>query len=130
MFEQIDTYQHLDYGTISVLEEWTLKVINSKITSKYLKQKLTFYHVQVNMQVRLTLRFLQISPVQLLQHGDHFTMLLYRRTWLYFINLVVEDPHWIFAHNQQIKRLWAHHDSRLRKKTGKSSVRPSLTRFS
>ena len=32
MFEQIDTYQHLDYGTISVLEEWTLKVINSKIT--------------------------------------------------------------------------------------------------
>ena len=51
------------------------------------------------------LRFLQVSPMHTAWHGDHFTMLLYRWTWSYFNYIVVEDPHWIFAHNQQIKRL-------------------------
>ena len=32
VIEQIDTYQHFKHGTISVLEDWTLKKINSKIT--------------------------------------------------------------------------------------------------
>ena len=32
MIEQIDTYQHFKHGTISVLEDYTLKKINSKIT--------------------------------------------------------------------------------------------------
>ena len=76
---------------------------NNKQSWKYLEQKWTwFYHVQVNLQVKLMLRFLQVSPTHSPWRGDHLTMLLYKRTWSYFVYLVVEDAHWIFGQNTHL----------------------------
>ena len=68
MIEQIYIYIYICINTLRMgktlaPQGLTLKN-NSKLKWKCLKQKFKFYHVQVNIQVRLTLRFLQVSQQQ------------------------------------------------------------------
>ena len=62
----IHIYQHLKNGKILAPQGLILKKQQSAKVEMF-KAKFTFYHVQVNIQVRLTLRFLQGSQQQ--QHN-------------------------------------------------------------
>ena len=78
---------------------------NSRLTWKCLKQKFTFYHIQVNIQVRPMTRFLRVSLIHSfpIKWGSLHNATLQA-------NLLIFYTHWVFAHNQIIKRLYAHHD--------------------